>query len=427
MTTKKPFWGFGSPHLEHTPLPAGLERPELVPVPPTMTLLHRRPAQDRTVPVLKLGDAVQTGQRLSLYGTADYVTSPVTGKITALSAVPGGYGRSQTAIAIAADAQDVFDSEFDSARGTPTLDLANTFLSSVPGQPYLGRLADAEHPIKTLVVSCVDEDLLVVTRQYTLATRLADIQRGIRILKQLTGIQDVVILTRREALQGHGSIDGRVVEVDHRYPAALPVLVMARVFGQIVPAGQTCADRGFCFLSAEAVASIGAAFSTGRVPVVKTMTVVSKDRRIQLAEARIGTPVGDVLKRFGVPVAEGDRIVVGGPMRGTTVFSLDHPVQPDTDGLLVLDAAAAAQTSDYPCINCAECVRVCPARMQINLLVRYLEAGKYEDAEESYDLHSCVECGLCSYVCVSKIPILQYIMLAKHELARMRSTETVND
>jgi len=427
MTTKKPFWGFGSPHLEHTPLPAGLERPEPVPVPPTMTLLHRRPAQDRTVPVLKLGDTVQTGQKISLYGTADYVTSPVTGKIAALSAAPGGYGRSQTAIAIAADAQDVFDSEFDSARGTPTLDMANTFLSSVPGQPDLGRLADAEHPIKTLVVSCVDEDLLVVTRQYMLATRLGDIQRGIRILKQLTGIQDVVILVRREALQGHGSIDGRVVEADHRYPAALPALVMARVFGQIVPAGQTCADLGFCFLSAEAVASIGAAFSTGRVPVVKTMTVVSKDRRIQLAEARIGTPVGDVLKRFGVPVAEGDRIVVGGPMRGTAVFSLDHPVQPDTDGLLVLDTAAAAHASDYPCINCGECVRVCPARMQINLLVRYLEAGKYEDAEESYDLHSCVECGLCSYVCVSKIPILQYIMLAKHELARMRSTETVND
>jgi electron transport complex protein RnfC len=427
MMTQKALWGFGSPRLEHTPLPAGLEPPEVIQVPPTMTLLHRRPAQDRAVPVLKLGDAVQTGQKVSLYGPADYVTSPVTGKIAALSAVPGSFGRSQTAVAITVDASDRFDGEFDSARGTPSLEMARTYLSSVPGQPDLERLADPERPIKTIVVSCVDEDLLVVTRQYMLATRLADIRSGIRILKQLTGIEDVVILTRRESLQGHGSIGGRIKEVDHRYPAALPELVMARVFGQTVPAGQTCADRGFCFLSAEAVASIGAAFSTGRVPVVKTVTVVSKDRRIRLAEARIGTPVGDVLKRFGVPIAEGDRIVVGGPMRGTAVFSPDHPVQPGTDGLLVLDEAAAAHASDYPCINCGECVRVCPARMQINLLVRYLEAGKYEDAEESYDLHSCVECGLCSYVCVSKIPILQYIMLAKHELARMRSTETVND
>ncbi len=427
MMTKKPFWGFGNPHLEHTPLPAGLERPELVPLPQTMTLIHRRPAQDKAVPVLKLGDAVQTGQKLSLYGNADYVTSPATGKIAALSTAPGSFGRSETAVAIAADPQDIFDGEFDSTCRTPSLELARMFLSSVPGQPDLGRLADPERPIKTIVVSCVDEDILVVTRQYVLAARLADIQRGIQVLKQLTGIEDVVILTRREALQGHGSIGGRVMGVDHRYPAALPGLVMARVFGQIVPAGRTSEDKGFCFLSAEAVASIGTAFSTGRVPVVKTMTVVSKDGRIRLAEARIGTPVGDVLKRFGVPVAEGDRIVIGGPMRGTAVFSLDHPVQPSTDALLVLESAAAAHASDYPCINCGECVRVCPARMQINLLVRYLEGGKYEDAEESYDLHSCVECGLCSYVCVSKIPILQYIMLAKHELARMRSTETSNN
>jgi electron transport complex protein RnfC len=101
-------------------------------------------------------------------------------------------------------------------------------------------------------------------------------------------------------------------------------------------------------------------------------------------------------------------------------------VQPDTDAILVLDAGRAAQVTDYPCINCGECVRACPARMQINLLVRYLEAGRYEDAEELYDLHSCVECGLCSYVCVSKIPILQYITLAKHELARMRRPESPN-
>ncbi len=427
MMTKKPFWGPGRPSLELTPPPPEIDRPEQVPPPRTITLRHRRPVEGRAVPVLKIGDAVHTGQKLSLYGNADYVTSPITGRITALSPVAGSFGRSETAVAIAADPPDVFDGAFAAAAGTPSLDTARSFLAAAPGFPALERLCDPERPIKTLVVAGVDEDILVVTRQQVLASRLADIQRGIRLLKQMTAIEDVVILTRREAVQGHGSIGGRVVGVEHRYPAALAPLVMARVFGQVVPAGRTCEDKGFCFLSAEAVASIGAAFDTGRVPVAKALTVIPKDGRIRLAEARIGTPVGDVLKHFDVALAEGDRIVIGGPMRGTAVFSADHPVQADTDAVLVLEAGRAAHASDYPCVNCGDCVRVCPARMQINLLVRYLEAGKYEDAEESYDLNSCVECGLCSFVCISKIPILQYILLAKHELARMRSTEAVHD
>jgi len=52
------------------------------------------------------------------------------------------------------------------------------------------------------------------------------------------------------------------------------------------------------------------------------------------------------------------------------------------------------------------------------LLVRFLEAGQYEEAADQYDLYSCIECGLCSYVCVSGMPIFQYIRSAKYELDR---------
>mgnify|MGYP001811919786 CR=1 FL=1 len=57
------------------------------------------------------------------------------------------------------------------------------------------------------------------------------------------------------------------------------------------------------------------------------------------------------------------------------------------------------------------------------MLVRFLEAGQYEDAADEYDLLSCVDCGLCSFVCVSRIPIYQYIKLAKYELNRAKDAE----
>ncbi len=72
-------------------------------------------------------------------------------------------------------------------------------------------------------------------------------------------------------------------------------------------------------------------------------------------------------------------------------------------------------------------MRTCPAKIQVNLLVRFLEAGQYEEAADNNDLYSCVECGLCSFVCVSMIPIYQYIKLAKYELERAQTAEAAND
>ena len=62
----------------------------------------------------------------------------------------------------------------------------------------------------------------------------------------------------------------------------------------------------------------------------------------------------------------------------------------------------------------------------VNMLVRVLASGLYEEAAEKYDLHACIECGLCNYVCVARIPVFHHIMLGKHEFARIKNAEGSN-
>jgi electron transport complex protein RnfC len=90
---------------------------------------------------------------------------------------------------------------------------------------------------------------------------------------------------------------------------------------------------------------------------------------------------------------------------------------------MIQDAASITHGLDIPCVNCGECVRACPARIQVNMLIRLLENGLFEEAAREYDLLSCIECGLCSYVCIARIPIFQYIMLGKSEFGRIQAAE----
>ena len=163
--------------------------------------------------------------------------------------------------------------------------------------------------------------------------------------------------------------------------------------------------------------------SSGKGGVGKSTVAVN----LACALARLGTPVGDILQAAGITTGDRDRLILGGPMTGTALYDEKQIVRADTDAVMVQDAADVSLVSDYSCINCGECVRTCPTRIQVNMLVRFLEAGQYEDGAEAYDLYSCVDCGLCSYVCVARIPIYQYIRLAKYELARVNAVVEAPD
>lgn len=398
-----------------------------MPIPETVTLYIKKPFEIAGSD-LKVGTPVKTGQRLVLDADDDICAiSSVTGTVCGMAPFLADYGRAWTAVTIRTEPADDRDAAFAEAVESPSLDTLQRFLTGCPGEIDVLPLRDERNPVHTLIIYGGNADLLIDTSLHVLKNNTDAINAGIEVLRKATGIEDVVIAIPEESVQNYsGHLDARLQPFSSVYPFAQPLMILHSLTGRL-PDEKGAASMGIHFVRAEAVAAIGSAFTTGSLPVEKTVTVIGKDGAKHMVRARMGTPVGLLLKKFGITVGDRDKIIFGGPMTGNAIYSEDLPVGADTDAILIQDKSEIPFYSDYPCINCGDCVRICPANVPVNLLVRFLEAGQYTEGADLYDLYSCIECGLCSYVCVSRIPIFQYIKLAKYELGRILSAEEMNE
>jgi len=423
---KRPFFSLRSPKLKYAAAKS-TEAVKEIPLPESITLLFGPPNIGSEGLILNIGDEVKTGQRLALTEKGDdYLISTATGTISDISDYTGYLGQTYTSISIKTAGEDVWDGEFKKVGKMFSVENARMFLNSLPGDPDFASILDPETPLNTIVINGVDKDLMVTTNQLVIKSETENLTKGIAYLKKITKA-DKVIITGSPGLAQAAGTGAESKAIKPVYPGALPEMIMKNILGKIVPAGKSCDEMGVGFINAEAVAALGSAFEKGVIPLDKILTIIKKDKSTVYVKARIGTPVKDILKTLDMETGHGDRIVLGGPMTGHAVYTEDTPVLYDADAIMVQDKDQVALNQDIPCVNCGECVRACPAKIPVNMLVRLLENGLYEDAVDEYDLLSCIECGLCAYVCTAQIPIFHYIMLGKFEFDRIKSAEEAND
>ncbi len=109
-------------------------------------------------------------------------------------------------------------------------------------------------------------------------------------------------------------------------------------------------------------------------------------------------------------------------MRGFALFSLLGSIDAGIDALTVIPKDRYPTWSTDPCINCGECIDICPVDLQVQMIGRYSEFELFDRTRE-FDIDECFECGLCAVVCTANRPLLQLIRLAKNALSEQAQEE----
>jgi electron transport complex protein RnfC len=303
----------------------------------------------------------------------------------------------------------------------PTIQKQLDFLNIAPAELQrrlhlvnLGFPSELEQ-FDAVIVSAVDADPLSAVQQQVLRENEEPLHEGLKLLQRLTGAKNI-ILAVPEYLSASGTrVAGGLADVfpvKPDYPNGLPEILgddISRSFGL----------DDFAFITAEKLTGAVNCLREGKPFAYKVVTVAGKGD-IQNLRVRLGTRIGELLKH--IPLGDGGKVMIGGPMRGVACYHTDVPVTAEMDSLYVQDADEVVWYENLQCTNCGCCVEACPAYLDVNLIGRYAEFAIFDKCQE-LEVSKCIECGLCAYVCPSRRSLVQLIRLAKKEIADMENED----
>ncbi|HIJ73009.1 MAG TPA: electron transport complex subunit RsxC [Candidatus Hydrogenedentes bacterium] len=277
--------------------------------------------------------------------------------------------------------------------------------------------------VDTVVVNGCECEPYLTTDHRVMLEASEDLFTGVRIALRATqaGCAIIGIETNKpdaiKALAKAAESDSRirVAPVKTKYPQGAEKMLIKALLKREVPSGGLPIDVNAAVFNVATLAQLGRLLprKQGLIERVVTVTGPGVERPGNYL-VPLGTPVQFLLDHAGMKDTA-RQVILGGPMMGVAIASLEIPVTKGVSGILVLTDKELAQrpTKVYPCIRCGQCIQACPMFLNPSRLGLLSRKEQYAVMEERYHLNDCFECGCCAYVCPSNIPLVQYMRIAK--------------
>ncbi|MBR5902702.1 MAG: electron transport complex subunit RsxC [Clostridia bacterium] len=410
-------------HNKHT---AGCQSVKIAP--PAEVLLHLTTHRGSPAePVVAVGDYVRIGQLIAAAGSgmSSPVHATVSGTVTAIEPFVQADGRSVQIIRIKSDGK----MEKDPNLAPPTVTDLDSFLSAMKDSGVVG-LGGAAFPLwgkfDAVRRNKVDTVLIngaecepYITRDHRIMLEEGNmLKAGIDLLHKYIGAERFVICiedNKQDAIDNltkifEGDSCVEIQPLPSIYPQGAKQVLLYNVTGKVVKGGQRMASLGVLITNVSSVTKMAEYMTTGMPLVERIVTVdgtaVKEPKNVK---APIGTPISHIIEQAGGLKCEAFKVLIGGPMLGKPIPSLDQPTVKTANSVVFLSKKEAAQLEPSECIRCGRCMANCPVSLNIEGIAAAMEL---EDEDKRYarlkkmSIGQCIECACCSYVCPAHKPVM---------------------
>ena len=376
---------------------------------------------------VKVGQTVNMGQ---VIGEAQgYVSAPVhasvSGKVVAVTNCVIASGKTVPAVVIDNDFEDRWDESVQACENPTAAQIVE--IAAKAGIVGMGgaafptavklNVSGAEEKPDTLIVNGAECEPYLTCDDRMMIEHAEQVIDGVKLAMKATGVEKALIGVEENKPEAIASLKAaacegiEVVPLRVMYPQGGEKMLIYALTGRKVPNGKLPSAVKCVVLNVVTCAMLSAAVREGRPVIDRVITVAGRVANPCNVRVRIGTNLMDVIDLVG-GLTEGVRkLVVGGPMMGAAVPTLNLPIAKNFSSFLAFGEEGIS-AEESACIRCGRCIAACPMGLMPAKLDALVRKAEY-DAAIAKGAMNCMECGACTWACPAKRELTQSCRVAK--------------